>query len=484
MANILVLVAANWENTAVPCRFAVTVNGVLSRARGSGTQIYDLPAGTNSVQVTATPTPPRGSAVALFWEDTFALSVDASGKISAIPNPRAVLVDVFSVFATLLSVTLVTVRVSRFKDVTSRVVDLLRSTPASRTDYTATTLVTQYGAWPPPPTPDRIENVPASPTAHVLDPVNPVTAAGTLKFKPATGLAISVDNVALELAGGTTPRLFGVTWPTTTTLDKDSPFPILLFLRQTSFQNTPAKFRGPGMSDPYPYNFDYAERCLYESMNYGVHGPLSRWPQTVQGYDLRPKGVPFQAAAAGSKAVIVYPCTQPGATNVRGLEYTELNNTENIGAILKEMQAFLFWKHSHRELPRDIGETAIAAFSSTNHVVFNWLSVRTNVRGKFLGDRVKAIYLLDPGEPEEVVEKAIAWSALGGDKRIRLYVRGLPPQPGYSKPSHEMLLGAGAPASPFVTNIDTPGPQADRRATSPGRLAEDDRASGPRYLAK
>ncbi len=39
MANILVLVAANWENTALPCRFTVVVNGVLARPKGAGTQI-------------------------------------------------------------------------------------------------------------------------------------------------------------------------------------------------------------------------------------------------------------------------------------------------------------------------------------------------------------------------------------------------------------------------------------------------------------
>lgn len=444
MANILVIVAANWNNTAVTCDFAVTANGVPAKPRGSGTQIYDLPPGTNSVHVTATPTPPRGTTEALFWGDAFDLSVSASGDISAKPGPRAVLIDVFAALKAFLPVTLVTLRLNRFKEVTDAVANLLANPPASRATYASSPLVAQYGA-----TPNSLQNLPATPHAHVLDVANPING-GKLSFKPATGLSTSVDNIALELAGGTTPRLYGVTLPKSPTLDKEHPFPILLFLRQTSFQNTPAKFRGPDMTAAYPYNFDYAERCLYESMNYGVNGPFSKYPTTVQGYDLRPKGVPYQAAAAGSKAVIVYPCTRPGATKVRGLEFLEFNETQNIGRILGELQAFVFWKNGKRDLPANIGSTAIAAFSSTNHVVFEWLSSRDNVHGSFLGDRVKAIYLLDPGEPEEVVDVAIKWMKTKTDKKLRLYVRGLPPQVGYKQPAHEMLLGTAAPASPFI----------------------------------
>ena len=54
---------------------------------------------------------------------------------------------------------------------------------------------------------------------------------------------------------------------------------------------------------PYPDNFDYIERCLFESLHDGEKGPLFQ----AIGHSLRPKGVPYQVAKSGANVVTVFP---------------------------------------------------------------------------------------------------------------------------------------------------------------------------------
>jgi hypothetical protein len=125
-----------------------------------------------------------------------------------------------------------------------------------------------------------------------------------------------------------------------------------------------------------------------------------------------------------------------------------LNDTEETGKILQELQAFMFWRAAVAVPPKSVGKTAIAAFSSGNYYLKNWLSSPANRQGSFLSNTVSAVYFLDP--PSDVVDPCIAAALLWAgsadrDKRIRLYTR-LP------QSSHAKLLGSTPPAEPYALN--------------------------------
>src|SRR5262249_27012963 len=131
-----------------------------------------------------------------------------------------------------------------------------------------------------------------------------------------------------------------------------------LFLRQTGGQDAHpgGVFTKGGVKDePYPYNFDYIERCLFESLHYGK-GPLA----VPAGWSLRPKGVPYQVAKSGANVVTVFPV----AAVPDNIGYGMLADMQQTGEILKELQAFMFWRAGIHTPPASLGNTAIAAFSS------------------------------------------------------------------------------------------------------------------------
>src|SRR5207248_8025858 len=133
-------------------------------------------------------------------------------------------------------VTLATVRVSRFRDVTAKVRDLLKVVPGTRPGGPPDQpqLTAAYGKWPP----DNLDIQPL-PNAHFLDKDNPVKAGGILNFK-ASPVAVDADSVVFELAvvpKVKAPRLFGVVWPDAVPRKNGAdPTPFLLYIRQTGWQ--------------------------------------------------------------------------------------------------------------------------------------------------------------------------------------------------------------------------------------------------------
>jgi hypothetical protein len=334
--------------------------------------------------------------------------------------------------------------VSRFKDVTKDVVKLLQTVPLPRGANAPpeTELRTEYGAWPP----SNLDIGPV-PGAQYLDATDPVKA-GKLNLAPPATLKVEVDTVVLELAGVTAPRLFGVTWPKAIVRRPlAAPMRSLLFFRQTGGQDAVhGVFTGGAMKTvPYPYNFDYVERCLFESMHYAAT-PLKQ----VGGWTLRPKGVPYQIAKAGKDVVAVYPVAHANDKIAFGV----LRDMKAAGEILEELQAFMFWQ-AHADPPATIGDTAMSFYSSMGYWVVGWLVDANNLRSTFLKDKVKAVYLLDPPNHSECVKAALVWAkATGGDKRIRLYSRFL------SDAGHALMFKSKAPPRPYVVT------SADRKLTA------------------
>ena len=90
----------------------------------------------------------------------------------------------------------------------------------------------------------------------------------------------------------------------------------------------------------HPYNFDYA-MALFDCLHYATvltvppigNAPFF-WPFQ--------KGVPNQVAKAGINAVTVIPC------NSFEHDFGVLDNTELTGELLKELQAFIFFRRGSR----------------------------------------------------------------------------------------------------------------------------------------
>jgi len=430
VSNLLLPIASHWKGEFVACRFKAFADGMPLATPDDTHPLYDIPKGTSKLTVTATP--PKDSP---FWEATVTLSVSTSGEVAA-ETSSSVFVRLKTAVANNSRGTVVNIKVSRFKDATTDVLDLLTKPPAMRAsgpvDEAANNLST-YGTWPP-------SNwlLPAVATARFLD-LSKMASTGALTFREKTAPAIDGASVVLRLKGVTAPQLFAVVWPLTLPRDPGvDPTPFFLFVRQGALQNVGAGY----FKGAYPDSFDYADLCLFQNLHYGNTGaPLSTWG---------PKGVPYQVAEAGANVVTVIPC------NGVGPEFGVLSDTEQTGKILEEIQAFMFWRAAVPDPPTSIGKTVIAAFSSGNDFLSAWLANAKNRSGSFLKDTVRAVYFLDP-RPDAVpgcVTAARKWAEGDPKKRIRLYTH-LPDKPAdrtMVRAAHKTLLEAQPPAEPYFTN--------------------------------
>ena len=405
------------------CAFTVQADEVTLVAKDRSKQIYELPAGTKGVRVTATPTTNS------YWETKVVLVVASNGTVT----PRAGFppwVAVKRVSGATADATLATVRVSRFKEVTQDVLTLLKDVPGEVAKPrkggapTQAELAATYGKWPP----DDFDIHPL-PNAHYLDLAKPVKAGGILSFAKDSSVKVDFENVVLELAGVRGPRLFGVVWPRAVERkDGAVPTPFFFYIRQTGGQDRKNVFVGGAVKGPYPYNFDYAERCLFESQHYPGTPIFVR-----KGWMLRPKGVPYQVAKSGAKVVMVFPV----ADSDDSISYEELSNFDKMGRLLADLQAFMFWKVGVAAPPSTVGKTALSAFSSANYTLVSWLN--SNGTSKFLKNNISSVYFLDPPGVDDCVTAGLAWRRnMGKEKRVRLY--SARDEPKYV-PAYRRLLG-------------------------------------------
>jgi hypothetical protein len=433
VSNFLLPIASHWKGEWVACRFKAFADGTPLATTDDTRPLYEIPNGASKVTVTATPTEPA------YWDATVTLSVSSNGVVSA-ETSSSVFVRLRTAVANNSRGTVANIKLSRFKDATTDVLDLLTKPPTTRAGKKVDEPgdhLDLYGAWPP-------SNwlLPAVPTAHFLD-LPTLASTGALTFPETTAPAIDGASVVLRLKGVKPPRLFAVVWPLTLPRDAGAdPTPFFLFIRQGAGQNVGTGYFKGGTLDPYPDNFDYADIGLFQNLHYGNAGaPLSTWG---------PKGVPYQVAKAGANVVTVIPC------NGVGPEFGVLNDTEETGKILEEIQAYMFWRAGIPDPPLSIGKTAIAAFSSGNDFLSAWLASEKNRSGSFLKNTVRAVYFLDP-RPDAVpgcVTAARTWAQGDQNKRIRLYTH-LPDKPedrAMVRAAHKTLLESQTPAEPYVKN--------------------------------
>jgi hypothetical protein len=430
VSNFLLPIASHWKGEFVACRFKAFADGTPLATDDDSHPLYEIPSGTSKVTVTATP--PKDSP---YWDATVTLAVSSGGVVSA-ETSSSVFVRLRTAAANNSRGTVVNIKLSRFKDATTDVLDLLTKPPTTRAgeqvDEAGSNRAT-YGTWPP-------SNwlLPAVPTAHFLD-LPKVAATGALTFREKTAPAIDGASVVLRLKGVKAPQFFAVVWPLTLPRDPGvDPTPFFLFVRQGAAQNVGAGY----FKGAYPDSFDYADLCLFQNLHYGNAGaPLSTWG---------PKGVPYQVAEAGANVVTVIPC------NGVGPEFGVLSDTEQTGKILEEIQAYMFWRAAVPDPPTSIGKTAIAAFSSGNDFLSAWLASATNRSGTFLKDTVRAVYFLDPRADAVpgCVTAARKWAEGNASKRIRLYTH-LPDKAGdraMVRAAHKTLLEEQPPPEPYFKN--------------------------------
>lgn len=485
MKHLLIPFASDWKGKRVACRFEASAEKLAGSneqlaAQNEMAPVYTIPDEAYKVTVTATPTDP------LYWKTTVEIFVKDGGDTLENADLRTAWVKLTPGGAWVFKSTLATIRVSRFKDVTSNVVKLLGAPPEFRSyrlfDKAAReagvkdgTWVAQkkkvaeeiqglrkkYGTWPP----DNWDLV--STPAHYLNVSCPVKS-GALHFAPDTSVQVGSDSVVLELKGVAAPKLFSVVWPTAIyPAENPAPKPFLLFIRQGMgkgdkgnrydeqglfvFQQDLLPFALGGTTlQPYPYNFDYAI-SLFDCLHYATVltvPPLENapffWPFQ--------KGVPNQVAKAGVNAVTVIPCN-----SFEG-EFGVLEDTEQTSEILKELQAFMFSQAGVLDAPKQIGDTVIAAFSSGNAALDKWLNNSKNRAGDFLSNVVRAVYFLEPmldprhqfsdRDVNDFIPAVLKWAESGnGDKRIRLYMR-------FPSDAHKKLLSPKTPpsATPYFSN--------------------------------
>jgi hypothetical protein len=459
MSNYLMAFATNWNaKVGKKCHFqALLPDGTKLPLLADTNDIepfYKVPDTAAEVTLTATP----ADSPSPYWPTTVTLTNGATGltakagsegfvRLQTMQFPWGDIGNKAFIF------------LSRFKDATQTAVNLLANAP---TPDDLTYHRNNWAGWPP-----GDWGLPKLTAVPFIDPNTPVMKSGALNFAP-SDLVVQTTSMVLQLAGVDAPQLFSVAWPNAIKPAPGVapvPMPFLVFLEQTLTTNS----AGTGLfvrGAAYPNNFDYAD-MLYQQTHYADDGPF---------FDEFAKGVPYQVAKAGASVVTVAPL------NSVGIEYGVImpddanpakGETEVLGQLLLELQAFMYRFLSVPNVPDSLGKTAIAAFSSATHVLHKWLQSPTNRGGDFLKNTVKAVYFLDPTvwprpfNPPELKDydantymaSALTWAEnpkITG-RRIRLYMRD-------HSDAHALLLGTydetkgtmvpvkSVPSIPYVKN--------------------------------
>jgi hypothetical protein len=444
MSDFLIAFASEWaKGSRVPCRFKAWADGNPLTAKDDTAPVYQIPAGTQEVKLTATPQASPSN----YWENTVLLQLGASG-LTAKPGSEGFVKTTTRQFPFGFQGTAATVVLSQFKEVTKETLALLSSPPATRLGKTVHEIMDHQATWGtwPPAADWAIEDLTG---ADFIDATTPVKS-GALNFVK-SDLQINVDSVVLQLANVDAPQRFAVTWPDAIKPSPNAtprPTRFLVFIEQSLQGNHYDQwglFVGGELAAPdkaYPNNFDYAD-MLFQQLHYAQDSPFVNPGM---------KGVPYQVARAGADNVVtVVP------SNSFEKEFGVMEDTERTGDILLNLQAFMFMRAGVATPPTSVGKTALASFSSGNFILGRWLQKTANLSGDFLKKTVNAVYFLDPLlDPKAMVDvntfipSALNWEKKSGtDKRIRLYMR-------FHAKAHNDLIGA-TPSAPYVHNSSPDG---------------------------
>lgn len=308
------------------------------------------------------------------------------------------------------------------RDATGDVLASLTRVPASRVGH-------HPAMWPP-----AVWHTPTVVDHHFI--ASPPITGADLNFLQ-TSVSPDMEHRVLEVMGLMTPQLFAVSWPRALPRTATAgPTPFLMYFRPTVGQNAARGYYvGPGLGT-YPFGWDYLFYGLWRYINY-MGDPLTLDPYA--------KGLPYQISGAQRNVVLVLPLNRhPGELGV-------LLDAAWMQRILTEIQGFMF-RLAGVPLAPPLGRTALAAFSSGNSLVAQFLGNPLNQRHALYLSTLRELYMFDAPASgvSSWVAQAIRWARAGSgaDKMIRVFTR-------RNDASYRALLGAALPSGgPFV--MDAP----------------------------
>lgn len=400
--DLLILVAVNANNEGI-------TSGVSFEVTGDGQALsVDLEGG---VQLPAAPRPLRLKIKvrppSQFFEVEGEFDYNGLGELAPVKDRvpsefapvRGVVDGLGNAVMSLL------VFVSRVRDVSAKVLDLLQTLPDVRPEFTP---VTDYALTPR--------------TVSIVSPP-PMIRAGNISFVPPTpgipSIAPSTVVTVFEVKVEPAPKLIAVAWPDSVSRTEVSPpTPLLIYFHPNAGQNRATHYRGT-----YPFSYDYMFFGIIAYLRYarGLNGDPDPDPlQDIVG----PKGLAYQMKASQKDMVLVLPVNRVGP------ELGVFMKAESMESILKELVAAMFRKNGVYRSAQ-LGRTALASFSAGNTLVTAFLSA--NKGNSFVQNNLMEVYNFDlpmgfsTGDVNmRAWAKAVSdWAATGNtaDKRIRSYTQ-------------------------------------------------------------
>jgi hypothetical protein len=423
--DVLALLALHRGGSAAKeCRFRVSVEGGAFRDADGGAHPYVvLPSSPRPLRLTVL-AEPTGKLEEQFHPLLGNFEYRGAGDLVATSAPPE-LRPLPGIIVGTGSATNLVATLSRLRDVTREALDVLAGPPATG----------HPPEWPPgsgAPWPPAAWDTPLR--ADLPSIAWPPVAGGALRFDRGT-VDPDTEDLVVEwmLPADAAPRWLAVSWPKSVPrAAAAAPVPYLVYLRAGTNQNAKTYYKGV-----YPDSWDYVMLGLWQYLNYPVD-PVVESPMA--------KGLPYQIAAAGKRAVLVLPLPRVGK------EFGSLLGAANMQELLAELGAFMYRRAGTYAVP-EIGRTALAAFSSGSVHLTHFLAKHGS--HPFVKNVVQELYDFDGPDVAAFVDQAEVWLKTGAaaDKRVRVYAHA--PRAGLAK-----LVGRPLGAAPGITE------SADGRRTA------------------
>jgi len=289
--------------------------------------------------------------------------------------------------------------VSRIRDVTARVLDLLQTLPDRRPEYT-------------PPT-----NLALTPRTVSVVTTPPIIRNDDLTFVGPKRIEPDAETIVFEVNVEPAPKLIAVVWPEATPRSYEAPAtPVLVYFHPNAAQNRETHYRGA-----YPFSWDFLFFGIITYLRYARADPVDPDPlHDIDGL----KGLSYQMKESGKNPVLVLP------VNRLFSEVGVFLKAESMESILKEIVAFMFRKRRVYKTP-DLGRIALASFSAGNTLVTTFLN--RNLQTGFAQNKLLEVYNFDlplsvttgDANMRAWTQAVRAWAATGNtaDKRVRAYTQ-------------------------------------------------------------
>lgn len=406
------------------CAFLPTPALVEVRADGAPLTVARWQSGGFMVDISAVPpgatlevnTRPEGSNARTLWPVSCEVEI-AAGQVCSVSFDSSHACTISNLGVPPQNLSILCVFLSRLRDVTTTIANLLEVAPSSHPDAEMTRQ-TWSPLWQTP--------LPSRGVVHYTRTSRPSDSAITLD---SADISPPGENLFFEVCGTgrsgcIVPRLLSVYWPqwvpraispvqdTTTMWPLAEPTPYLIFYHPNTGQ---AKLDGNYLG-AYPESFDYLFFIHWANHNY-TGDPLAAFGQ---------KGIPYQIARSRAHSVLVIPCLYEAEH-----ETGRFNDGDFIVEVLEEIQASVLRKAGIFFSRPSVGRVGLAGFSAGTQLVATTIGL---TRGHPFASRVlKEVYMLDPHIDDasvlrQRIDMAESFLSIGStseraDKMARIYTQ-------------------------------------------------------------